>query len=213
MIETVEFDIVEFLGTDGEVHAVRQCSLLNRAEFTERLKQIQKKLESTNSEVGVLYDNDPYFKSWVNRCLELCGIKPEWVGLQELIGLLFPHRSGAEIKPGWLIALNFPPPKPSAKDDNQGEPQKEQTVAEAIAALSTFCESVEEAYRLARNEPFGQLNDVLEARATIAHNQRMKSDKKYAEAWHKKESQRKARNSVEDLSAKLFAQAVAKAKG
>lgn len=210
MIKLLEFDRIEFEGIDGRIHAIRQCSLLDRAELKERIEMLRDRMTaSPDQSIGEFYDSDPFFRAWVDRALELCGIDPAWVGLREMIALLFPHRNEAnEIEQGWLIALNFAPPKGQTKPG-----QKPQTVEEIIAIISTYCESLDEALRLAKEQPAGRVQGILEARAAIAHEQRLKYDKAYAEQHHKQKAQTAAINAIERLSAKLFEKAQREAHG
>jgi len=171
-IQTLEFDVVEFEGADGVIHTIRQCSLVDREELRARLNQLSRDLQDApaTATIHALYDAHPFFRHRINRALELCGIKPEWVGIEQMVALLFNHQEDGETRPGWLMALNFPKPKTTARNV--------QSFEESLATLSTYFESLTEALHFAKNYPVGELNRILEAKQKIIEKQRREMSRK-----------------------------------
>lgn len=202
LIQEVEFDVIEFEGADGEIHMIRQCSLADREELRARLNQLSEAIKKSpvGWTIGDLYDRRKTFRHQANRALALCGIDPHWVGVDHLMALLFVRKDEeGESARGWLVDLNFPRPKPTAKAG--GVPQ---SYAQIVAALSTYVDGLAEALALAKSHPHGELLDIVQAKADLLDKQRRQSDKVYAQAQEKKESQGRAQDKLKAIQERLY---------
>ena len=202
MIQEIEFDSVEFEGADGKIHMVRQCSLADREELRHRLNQLSQHLKESpiGATIGDLYDQDKMFRHRVNRALQLCGVKPKWVGVDHMIALLFFRKDeeGNNAR-GWLAELNFPTPKnptPSKVDP--------QTYAQIVAALGSYVDGMDRAIALAKSHPWGELLAIVKAKAELQDKQRRMTDKAYAQECEKRESQARAQDALRAIQRKLY---------
>lgn len=167
-----EFSYLEFQAVDGQYRLFYGCSLVGVLEFEERIKQIHSHLTDVSTEATIqeLYCSSSRFRFLCDRCLELNGIKPEWVNFDMLTQLLF----GTEQHAPYLITLNQPykpkRPQPSAKASSK---------AELLAAIATHCGSIDEAYKLATTVPARELMAVLDAKNELTKplEERKKADK------------------------------------
>lgn len=201
LIQDVEFDVIEFEGADGKIHMIRQCSLANREELRARFKQLNQAIRESpvGWSIGDLYDRRKKFRHCINRALELCGIDPEWVGIDHVKALLFVRKDEeGGSRRGWLLDLNFPQPKVTEK------PANPQTYAQLIAALSTYVDGLDQAISMAKTHPHGELLDIVQAKAEMVDRQRRQWDKSYAQAQEKKESQAKAQEKLREIQARIY---------
>jgi hypothetical protein len=152
----------EFQDRDGIVRPIATCSLIGRFEFNERIEQIQSRLALAEAGESwqVLYDRDKRLRFYVDRCLQLNGISPEWVTLEMVEAFLF-HRFDEETDeylPGWLVELNSPKQAP-----HKVAPEKPLTLAEILAALSLQT-SVSDALEVASSIPAEMVTAISEER-------------------------------------------------
>jgi hypothetical protein len=140
-------------GVDGEIHAFPGCSLVGLFEFWDLLADIELMMAVAPQGAlkSELYVSEPKFRYAVNRCLELNGIKCEWVSWATVEELLFVRPGPKE---GRLLEIN------RMEGDPGGKPV---TLPELIGSLSTF-EGFEAAVKLASNLPADLVMKVAKAR-------------------------------------------------
>ncbi|MEC4804757.1 MAG: hypothetical protein SAJ12_09295 [Jaaginema sp. PMC 1079.18] len=189
-IETLEFDCCEFQDLQGNWRTIRQCPLTQREELRARYLKLHdclKEADETNT-IAEIYDTNSYFQFQCHKILELCGISPHWIGLNEMAQMIFPYPDGDEIIEGVLMRLNFPASKRATKPGEEGS-----SYEEIIAALWGYTESLEKALELAKSEPAQNLLDILQARA----NQMRDANPEAKQKAMKREWQKKARAEME----------------
>jgi hypothetical protein len=150
--------LAEFADRNNIVRAIRGTTIFGRLEFAERMEQIQKLLDEAAPSLTweSLYLSQTQFRHAVDRALACWGIDVDWLVPSQIEQLLFFR--GEEV--GWLIQLSAPKyPAPAGEEGH--------TLAEAIAAISSHCQSLSEALELANNMPAELLQDVLKAKADV----------------------------------------------
>lgn len=186
----VAFDSIEFECCDGVVRSFRGCSIAGLLEFHSRLQELVRLIESIAGDQTLrqVYVANSQCRFLVDRCLELNGIKTDWVSFPMVEQLLFAYvDEQGNPQPGYLILLNRPDEVATKKAD--AEPLTE---ANAIAALSNVT-SLAEALRIVATEP---AKPVLRAVTEIAE-MRMSSEEK---------EKRKFKNWAQEERQKLRAQ-------
>lgn len=94
----LKFDRVEFEDCNGCDRIIRSLPLTKRRDYELWLsKAMQIKLDSELETIAHLYDNHKKFRQYCNKCLKLFKIKPKWIDIKLLKGLLFANgeRQGA----------------------------------------------------------------------------------------------------------------------
>ena len=148
--------LAEFADRNNIVRAIRGTTIFGRLEFADRLEQIQTILDSSAPSLTwvEVYEQNGRLRHAIERALACWGIDVDWLVPSQIEQLLFYR--GEEV--GWLIELSTPKhPAPAGEEGH--------TLAEAIAAISTHCQSLSEALELANNMPAELLQDVLRAKA------------------------------------------------
>lgn len=150
-------DRLPFLDLQGNLRHAHALSLLDRAYFL-TLRSSCLKLAS-HTDLRLLYDQNSAFREMANACLLMCGISPAWVDAQMMCRLLFGL--GEELP--LLVSLNFP----ERKSEGEGEPLPDGYDPDAynIASLWAYTNDLEQALRLARDEPWTLLSEVLKSRS------------------------------------------------
>jgi hypothetical protein len=149
--------IAEFEDRHGIVRAVRGTTIFGRFEFADRMADIQSILDRSAPSLSWedVYRDSARLQHSIAKALACWGIDPDWLTPSQIEQLLF-YRGD---EPGWLIELSQPKtPMPASEDE-------EHTLADAIAAISTHCQSLTEAIDLASNVPADLLLDTLAAKA------------------------------------------------
>lgn len=189
-IAYIDFDAFEFEGVDGIYHLIRGCSLVNREELRSRLGLLQERLRSTSEDLTLqeLYDQDKYFRHLCHRCLELCGIRLDWVDIDMMMQFLFPYQIEDKFIEGILVRLNFP-----SRQRQQGKGGKTPTYEEILAALWSHTNDLQKALELAKNMPADGLIETMQARA----KQMQDADPQAREKAQKREWQQRARQDLE----------------
>jgi len=162
----------EFVDRLGITRRVALCSLIGQQEFFERITEIAALLGDADAGESwqELYTKSDRFQFLSKRCLELNGIDPEWLTLNDLGPLLI----GQEDEPGWLVALNTPKP---AEGKEKGQ-KDGASLAEIVSAIGSMTGSIEEGLRLVAALPAPVLLEILEARVdqTRSPEEKQKAD-------------------------------------
>jgi len=162
----------EFVDRLGITRRVALCSLIGQQEFFERITEIASLLGGADAGESwqELYTKSDRFQFLSKRCLELNGIDPEWLTLNDLEPLLI----GQEDDPGWLVTLNTPKP---AEGKEKGQ-KDSASLAEIVAAIGSMTGSIEEGLRLVATLPAPVLLEILEARVdqTRSPEEKQKAD-------------------------------------
>jgi hypothetical protein len=151
------FDRYEFLDRNGIVRTISGCSTNGIFEFHDRLNQIETLLAAApdTQTWQELYLLDAYFAHCIRSALILNGIDPDWITLDQVNKLLFPHEAGQGWEEGLLIAINAP--------RTSGKAEKAATLGEVIGAIATHT-TLDRALELAETVPAKQLQAVMKAK-------------------------------------------------
>jgi len=156
------FDGLSFVDALGIYRVIYGCPLKQRKELAHTLQTLNERLQiSQLKTIKSAYDHDPEFQAIADHALRLCRIEPDWISAEMLTELLFAHRDAdGQPQRALLEQLNFP------VIDKANE--VESTTAEAIAALWSHTQDLEQALKLAGHEPgavdWAELGQILEAR-------------------------------------------------
>lgn len=156
----VTFDALTFIDSGGKYRKIYGCPLKQRKELHHALTELHKRLAASKIQtITSLYDDDPEFQAIADECLSLCRIDPNWLTIDMLIEFLLPHRKNDAPQRPLLETLNFPP-------NSEGVSATE---AEAIAALWSHTQDLEQALKLAGYQPgeappWDELVEVMQAR-------------------------------------------------
>ena len=186
-----KFHRIEFEAVDGRIRTTYGCSVVGAIEFDERLHELQLALETHPKEISpeTLYRKDKWVRHLIDRCLELNGIDSSWVNWDMVSQLLLGRAIDGQTRKGYLVELNQPDRAKQSHGSESGPTSK----AALIAAISTHCQGLEEAYRIANTVPAHELIEVLRQKNELAKplEQRLK-EKKDAdfEAWKQKKLQK-----------------------
>jgi hypothetical protein len=154
--------LAEFEDRFGRTRQIYGLSVLGRFEFAERMGII-------GQVIGSLSDDAPWeqeyarsskFRAAVDGALKCWGLKTGWFAVGQIEALLLFRTEDGEVKPAWLVELLNPGTSVAPSEQSEGA-----TLAETIAAISSHCESLEEALRLAQEVPVELLSDVLKIKA------------------------------------------------
>ncbi len=148
--------LAEFEDRHGIVRAIRGTTIFGRVQFADQMEAIQSILDSSAPTLRwvEVYQQNGRLRHAITQALLCWGIDIEWLVPTQIEQLLFFR--GEQV--GWLIELSAPKnPAPAGETGH--------TLAEAIAAISTHCQSLSEALELANNMPADLLQDVLKAKA------------------------------------------------
>ncbi len=151
--------LAEFIDRHGIVREIRGTTIVGRFEFADRMADIQSILDASPPSLAweVVYRDSPRLQRAIAKALACWGIDSDWLVPSQIEQLLF-FRGEA---PGWLIELSKPTqPIPTGNSDDGN-------LAEAIAAISTHCQSLMEAIDLANNVPADLLLDTLAAKVRV----------------------------------------------
>jgi hypothetical protein len=151
------FDGFEFIDRTGVVRTIYGCSTTGIFEFHDRLSQIETLLANApdTQTWQELYLSDAYFAHCIRSALILNGIDPDWVSLDQVHRLLFPHETAQGWEEGILIAINAP--------RTSGKAEKAATLGEVIGAIATHT-TLDKAIELAETVPVKQLQAVMKAK-------------------------------------------------
>lgn len=153
-----EFDGFDFPDRTGQIRTIYGCSTTGIFEFHSRLSQIETLLTTApdTQTWQELYLLDAYFAYCIRSALILNGIDPDWVSLDMVHRLLFPHETDQGWEEGILIAINAP---------RAGAPRTEKaaTLGEAIGAIATHT-TLDKALELAETVPARQLQAIMKAK-------------------------------------------------
>lgn len=158
MLLDLPFTSYEFQGADGQIHRFYGCSLIGKFEFVDRLSELAIALDNCPEYLTPegLYWSNSRFRYVCDRCLELNGIKAEWVNWAIMEALL--------LKPdGVLVQINTPKAATSPLKV-QGKPQ---TLEEVLAILAEAEGSIQGAIATASQYPSSVVEGVLAARAEL----------------------------------------------
>jgi hypothetical protein len=149
--------IAEFEDRHGIVRAIRGTTILGRFEFADRMADIQSILDRSAPSLSWedVYRNSARLQHAIDKALECWGIHPDWLTPSQIEQLLFFRGDD----PGWLIELSKPKTTAVPADEDE-----EHTLADALAAISTHCQSLTEAIDLASRVPADLLLDTLAAK-------------------------------------------------
>lgn len=163
----------ELMGADGQVHRFYGCSLAGKFEFQDRLGEIAIALSTAPEYLTPehLYLTDAKFRWLCDRCLELNGIKPDWVNWAMLEALLLADEAV-------LLTINQPRESAGVVVGN-GEPQ---TLEEIIAILAETEGGFEEAIAVASEYPASTVEGYLDARADL-HKTPEQKQKEEVQRW------------------------------
>jgi hypothetical protein len=148
--------IAEFYCRHGIVRAIRGTTIFGRVQFADQMEAIQSILDGSAPTLSwvEVYEQNGRLRHAIATALLTWGIDVDWLVPSQIEQLLFFR--GEEV--GWLIELSTPKIPAAAGETGH-------TLAEAIAAISTHCQSLSEALELANNMPVDLLTDVLKAKA------------------------------------------------
>lgn len=180
MIKHEEFLLVDFQDARGHYRCIRECSLESQETLIIRLEKLQSYLSKLPEHFSFkkALESDEYLQFQVLQCLQLAGIKEEWIRTSRgtlhaalISWLLLPSVEDGEIKPGIIIRLNFPP-----MENQKGE---KGSIAELEAAIWAFSQSFEDVERL-RKEPARKAADIINALSEIQKRAAAQADPKVA---------------------------------
>jgi hypothetical protein len=141
----VPFERLSFVDVKGQYHQVGGLHLKGRLYFKQALADLYGIADQTKRPLySQLYDEDFEFAAVADACLQIHGIKPKWVSLDQLIQFLFPHKvASGETRNALLYDLNFP----ELPDGNSA------TIAQVIASVWSHTGDPEQALRLCGFKP------------------------------------------------------------
>jgi hypothetical protein len=183
MLHFQEFDGFEFLDLTGQIRTIYGCSSIGIFEFYQRLSQLHTLLTAAPAETNwqELYLSNKQFAHCLQRCLILNGIDPDWVTLDQVHKLLFPHETVQGWEEAILVAINAP--RTSAP--RTAEPA---TLGEVVGAIATHT-TLDKALELAQTVPAKQLQAIMKAKVDAekaavdgGKKERQKSDRAKAKA-------------------------------
>lgn len=150
--------IAEFNDRRGIVRGVRGLTVFGKFEFADRMADIQTILDDAPSESSWVdvYQQSTQLQHAIVKALACWGIDIEWLSIDIIEQLLFTRNGEC----GWLIEICKPKTSSTQSGNN--------TLAEALAAISTHCQSLNEALDLANNVPADLLTDTLNAKAGMS---------------------------------------------
>lgn len=164
-IEYVQLDAIAFTDINGIYRRVYGCSLKQRQELAAAFRHIRQVLKKSRYKtISRLYDNDAEFQAIANHILELCHVDPDWLDVANLVRMVLPYKQDGDEHPPLLEALNFPPQQAS-------EDAKPATYAEAIAAIITHTNDLQDALKAAGYEDGEQLSQEQLQQVMIAYNE------------------------------------------
>jgi hypothetical protein len=155
---------VPFFGVDLKTHYIYGLSLENRTNFLELRAEAIDLLEQSKREgvnvAQIFDDKHSPFRSLIETCLNYSNIDLKSIDLAMALELVL----GDENSPGLIMKLNFPE---SEATDNKGDPLPEGVHPEMAnrAALWSHVENPEVAQRMAREEPWNELSQILSERS------------------------------------------------
>ena len=152
--------LAEFSDRHNIIRAIHGTTIFGRFEFADRMTEIQTILDESNPSDTweQVYLSSGRFRHAITRALDCWGIDVEWLVPSQIEQLLFYR--GEEV--GWLLELSKP-------KDNQGTSTTgTNTLAAALAAISSHCQSLSEAMELANTVPADLLLATLKAKVEQA---------------------------------------------
>lgn len=155
--------LAEYEDRFGVVRQLYGCTILGRFEFAERLQQISDRMATLPADQPwtEAYRKDAQLRHAIDRALGCWGIEPNNLTPAHIEAFLLYREHNGQYVPGYLSELLADPATAPSSD----EPP---TLAEAIAAVATHCESLTEAIELAGTIPSTALNDILAAKNELA---------------------------------------------
>jgi hypothetical protein len=212
--QKIEFDYFDFEDAEGNIRTVYQCSYGAQVELRSRLNLLFGQLQNSPHRIALdlpkdellaltkmvdhLLGHDRYFAFLIDRCLELCGLRRNYLNPIMLAMFLFPHTTQEGKRDALLFELNNLSPRPAKP---KGKPLSYEGL---IASLLNFTESLEEAKRITDTIPAGQLNRIIEARNEQIHEARMELDKQYAENYWREQSKQRAYDSMTARQERMY---------
>ncbi len=162
-----KFRRLEFEAVDGVIRTFYGCSVVGAIEFDERLAELHHEIasKSTDTTAEQLYREDKWVRHLVDRLLLLNGIKPEWCNWEMVSQFVFGRLGDdGKVTEGYLVTLNRPEKAQATSKKGESVTGK----AALIAAISTHCGGIEEAYRIAETVPAQELFQVLEQKVNLS---------------------------------------------
>jgi hypothetical protein len=169
--------LAEFSDRHNIVRPIYGTTIMGRFEFAQRMTDIEQMLNETAETLTweSLYLSQPRFRHAIDKALSCWGIDPDWLTPQHIEQLLFFR--GEE--PGWLIELS------KGKGEGVKGKGEGQTLVDAIATISTHCQSLQEALDLANTVPAGLLVEVLNTKAGMQGDKPQNPQQKQKERYLK----------------------------
>lgn len=171
-------DLHEFEGVDGNIHSFPGMSVAGVLEFEAHLGAIDRiKQEFPELDAQEHYKSNKYFRYLCDRCLELNGINPAWVGWSQVERLLFGYWDEAAIsaQPPLLISIQRPPSE-SGRSASEAA-----TLEQIIGSLAAFTD-IKTACEMVQNLTPAQLSGILHAKEASLETPEQKLDRTSKEA-------------------------------
>lgn len=150
---------VPLIDVRGKLRRIRGLPLCDRRWFLSL--RAEALVLAADSDFRTLYDDsDSPFRAIVDECLLMNGISPSWVDAQMTLRLLF----GVGDEPSILLILNFPEEAESEDDDAAELPANIDPSAYGLAALWSHTTDLEQALRVAEQQPWNEIHALLKAR-------------------------------------------------
>lgn len=133
--------------------------------FWDRVQRLNKLVDEAPDGVTIhqLFVTSAAFGYEADQCLELSGIAPDCVSLEQRCWLFFPRQDDeGNLHEAPLHPLNSLP-EPSRPATGQGEPLTDRV--KFLAAIAAQCDSVSDAYDVATSTPAREVLAVMEERA------------------------------------------------
>lgn len=156
--------LATFTARNGTVMPIAGCSTLGVVRFGQVIEAIAHRLNLADhgDTWTQAYLRDRELQGLVQEGLQLNGINPDWVSLDEAEALLLTRIDDSGIpQAGWLIELNRPKAQPDVGAAIAA------SLGEMLAAISSHTGSLSEAIELASEVPAVVLADWLEAKAAL----------------------------------------------
>ncbi|MFB2832983.1 hypothetical protein [Floridanema evergladense] len=163
-----KFDWQRYVFEDcfGQLREIRGCPLTKLDQLKDYLALLQDAIlnyPEPEAHFKEIYNFSGYIKNITNSILNLCGVSPDWVTPDQMVGLVH-HRidSNGDFLPGLLVEMNFP----SRSSGGGKAVEFKEWVANNIVLLVGLglCKDLGEALDLADRVPSDQLEALILAR-------------------------------------------------
>lgn len=150
----------------GHLRVIRRCPPLQLDELRDYLELLQAYISQTpHLEFKVAYLLRSEVQQVCHRCLELCGISPDWVSIP-MLEVLLHHttKDNGDFAPGLLVQFNF-----QLEKESKASPKNvsfKEWCSEAIASLISLglASNLSEAMQLASTISSDQLDAISQAK-------------------------------------------------